>query len=252
MHPPSTPATLSAVQRRWLTAGWDVGAFVGGLALAWWQQWQARDLIWSLWLSSLVVGYSSILWSVGRLAAPGVGGLLPARGGTASNGTPADKPTAGAAAGVIVFAVFLLGFFTFHFGMFHFVHSVFLNTFFPVDGTPGFPGLHAYATVVRRYWSFLPAAFVAERAIFVKQPSAPTPSTRAAASRSNSAQSAIDANNVSMLAPYRHVIQMHLTIFLLIGAAALHFDNFRTVAVIYAVYFFPWSLLRRKPTAAVT
>jgi hypothetical protein len=44
---------------------------------------------------------------------------------------------------------------------------------------------------------------------------------------------------------------MHLTIFLLIGAAALNYDNFRTVAVIYAVYFFPWSLLRRKPPASV-
>jgi hypothetical protein len=231
------------VQRRWLTAGWDVGAFAGGLALAWWQQWQARDLIWSLWLSSLVVGYSSILWSVGRLAAASVSSLLPARGRTAANGATTDGPTGGAAAGVIVFAVFLLGFFTFHFGMFHFVHSVFLNTFFPVDGTPGFPSLHAYATVVRRYWSFLPAAFVAERAIFVRQPSMP----RVAASRSNAAQSAMDANNISILAPYRQVIQMQLTIFLLIGAAALHFDNFRMVAMIYAVYFFPWSLLRRRP-----
>ena len=35
---------------------------------------------------------------------------------------------------VIGLAVFMFGFFTIHFGLFHFVHSVFLNSFFPLSG----------------------------------------------------------------------------------------------------------------------
>jgi hypothetical protein len=37
-------------------------AFAGGLAVAWWAKWQSRDLVWSLWLSSLVVGYATLVW----------------------------------------------------------------------------------------------------------------------------------------------------------------------------------------------
>lgn len=39
-------------------------AFVGGLALAWFGHWETRDLGWSLWLSSLLVGYAMIGWSI--------------------------------------------------------------------------------------------------------------------------------------------------------------------------------------------
>ena len=46
----------------------------------------------------------------------------------------------------IVGGLFLLGFFTLHFGGFHFVHSVFLNAFFPITecGPHRFPGPSLY------------------------------------------------------------------------------------------------------------
>ena len=62
--------------------------------------------------------------------------------------------------------VFLLVFFTFHFGMFHLVHSVFLGLFFPLAPVAAkgaaFPiDVSLYAEVVRRYWLFVPVAALA-------------------------------------------------------------------------------------------
>ena len=50
--------------RGWTDAWPDAVAFAGGLGLAWHFQWETRDLVWSLWLSSLVVGYAMIVWSI--------------------------------------------------------------------------------------------------------------------------------------------------------------------------------------------
>ena len=71
--------------------------------------WQVHDVIWSLWTSSLCVGYAFIVTGIisSVFFATSTERLLNAAGG-----------------------VFLLAFFTFHFGMFHFVHSVFLNGFY--------------------------------------------------------------------------------------------------------------------------
>lgn len=89
----------------------DATGFALGLGLAWWLGWQTRDLVWSLWLSSLVIGYLTLVFAIARAG----------RG----------EPGAARAPGVAT-KLFLLGFFTVHFGMFHFVHSVLLNVFFPV------------------------------------------------------------------------------------------------------------------------
>jgi hypothetical protein len=43
-------------------------AFAVGLAVAWVRGWSTTDLIWSLWLSSLVVGYALIVWAVAQPA----------------------------------------------------------------------------------------------------------------------------------------------------------------------------------------
>jgi hypothetical protein len=96
---------------RWADAWPDALAFVLGLVIAGLAKWDTGDLIWSLWLSSLVVGYAMIVWAIFSRAWGRVGEML---GG-----------------------VFLLAFFTVHFGMFHFVHSMFLHQFFPLEGAAG-------------------------------------------------------------------------------------------------------------------
>ena len=149
----------------------------------------------------------------------------------------------------IVGGLFFLAFFTVHFGGFHYVHSQFLAMFFPLDGAHprGMVGTETYAEVLRRYWTFLPAAFLAERAAFAsKPPKEPDVSVTAAAI---AARKARPRQFEGMMAPYRNVVRMHLLIFFFAFASFATLDTFAIYAVVYAVYFFPWRLVRGDVTA---
>lgn len=237
-------APESRTRPRWSSAWLDAVAFAAGLALAWCFDWSTTDLIWSLWLSSLVVGYAMIVNSITR--------PLREFGGNVARDRAGVPPLVGAGLGVaFVFGtLFMLAFFTVHFGGFHFVHSAFLAMFFPLDGVRphGFPTLSLYAEVFRRYWWFLPSAFLAERAAFRARPrpdsdTAVTPEAiKARLGRSD-----------EMMAPYRNVVRMHLLIFFFAFAHFVHLASFAVYAVAYAVYFFPWRLLKRgEPTDRAT
>jgi hypothetical protein len=205
---------------RWASAWPDGLAFAGGLVVAWYAGWSTADLVWSLWLASLVVGYAMIVWMIFSRAAGSVALML---GG-----------------------LFLLAFFTFHFGMFHFVHSAFLGVFFPVGEAPrgNFVNADMYAEVFRRYWMFLPVAALAERGHFRR----PAP----AANASEAFRVFTDKKSDAMMAPYKNVIRLHLLIFFFAGAHFLKLESFLVYAVVYAVYFFPWRLLRGERGAAAT
>jgi Family of unknown function (DUF6498) len=235
------------VRSRWAGAWPDALAFVVGLGLAWYFQWETRDLVWSLWLSSAVIGYAMIVWSI---FGPAVSVATKAwREREKLRGT---RPSwgVGLGAGVLAFGgFFLLAFFTVHFGGFHFVHSVFLNSFFPVEPAlaKSFPGPWLYWEVFQRYWWFLPAAAIAERAAFRLAPAEPDgpPDTAVtveaiAARKFRNAKSGLGGG---MMAPYKNVIRLHLLIFFFAGAHFLKLDSFLVYAVVYAVYFFPWRLV---------
>jgi hypothetical protein len=268
--------TSSHTAEDWTDAWPDVLAFAVGLALAWRGKWTTTDLVWSLWLSSLVVGYATILWTILRPA------MLLARGNWWSGTTTVrvgDGPTKAAPAWValpflVLGGLFLLAFFTVHFGGFHYVHSLFLGGFFPINPGTGnrmhSVGMAEYAEVVRRYWVFLPAAFLAERAAFLKAADTPAPDPSVAKptlSREERLRRAMDgageaaggtkagrrnAFGDGIGAPYRNVVRMHLLIFFFGFAHAVGLDNFAVYTVVYAVYFFPWRLVRRGtlPTTA--
>jgi len=232
----------------------DALAFAIGLGLAWWQQWATRDLVWSLWLSSLVVGWSIMGWTIfGPMVFVGTKAW---QDRALLAGTPAGPAALGGAA-FLVGGSFLLAFFTVHFGFFHFVHSVFLQSFFPVgDRLPGEPLRAAwmYSEVLSRYWIFLPAAFLAERQAFRFPPAsmtgpavAPDVSVTPQAIAERKRRNAQAGGMTGMMAPYRNVVRMHLLIFFFAAAHFGRFDNFAVFAVVYAVYFFPWRVLRRAP-----
>lgn len=210
----------SGAGSRWLDAWPDALAFAAGLAVAWYGGWNTTDLVWSLWLASLVVGYAMIVWMI-------------------------FSRTAGSIA-LVVGGLFLLAFFTVHFGMFHFVHSVFLTVFFPVGEAPreNFVNAGTYAEVLRRYWMFLPVAALAERAHFRR----PAP----AASAQEAFRTFTDKKSGTMMAPYKNVVRLHLLIFFFAGAHFLRLDSFLVYAVVYAVYFFPWRLLRGEKGTVAT
>ncbi len=230
--------------QRWAKAWPDALAFVAGLGIAWFAKWETTDLVWSLWLSSLVVGYSMIVWTVTKTLREFVGGAT-------QDQTPGHAGPKLAGVGILgVGALFMLAFFTVHFGGFHLVHSIFLSSFFPIVSdekmTGLFLGWDTYGEVLRRYWIFLPAAFIAERAGFFATEKEREKDDGAVTVEAIGKRKARNADGGEMMAPYKNVIRMHLLIFFFAGASFAKLDSFFIYVVVYAVYFFPWKLLRRK------
>ena len=235
----------------WSSAWPDALAFSVGLAVAWWAGWNAGDLVWSLWLSSLVVGYSIIIWTIAQPAFEL--GRSAWKGARANGNTASPWPFW---ALLFVGALFLVGFFTVHFGMFHYIHSQLLISFFPIDigagHRPDLADMSTYAEIARRYWPFLPSAFLAERAAFANKPLLLDQNSSFVSAVGSVAGKPPKAREV-MWAPYRNVMRIHGLIFFFFIAHFAKLDNFVVYAVVYAVYFFPWRLLRRptvEPIAA--
>lgn len=222
--------------KRWLEAWPDALAFIVGLALAWWFRWATADLVWSLWLSSLCVGYALIIWIVTEPLREIVRGMWLDRG---RGNFTAGQASAGLAL-VGLGTLFGLAFFTVHFGGFHYGHSVFLGLFFPVEGKASWPGWSMYREVFARYWWFVPTAFLAERAAFKWSYRDPDTAVTPAAIAKRKAR------GDTMMLPYKNVVRMHLLIFFFFFAHFVKLENFLVYAVVYAAYFFPWRLLKKE------
>ncbi len=198
----------------------DVAGFVLGIGLALVLGWRTTDLVWGLWLSSLVVGFASLLVAI-----------TTAKLGSVSH---AKAPFV---------KVFFVAFFAVHFGGFHFVHSVFLNLFFPVcpEGNASFgPGWNGYAEVFTRYWPWLCAAAIAERRHLLPAPVAARAPVEPASPMVTGAGEAWRQLGFNPLGPYRNVVRMHLLIFFFAGTFALGIDNIVVYAIVYSIYFWPW------------
>jgi hypothetical protein len=247
------------LDERWHSAWPDAVAFVSVLALAWWLRASATDLVWSLWLSSLVVGYAIILWAIFRPALTVAMLAWRDRALVEQALSSADPRTALLVAGIgLTIGVFLVCFFTVHFVGFHYVHAQFLSGFFPMNGAwakfqlPSPHGWALFGEALRRYWVFLPAAFLAERAAFASRPTGSTDvAVTAPAIAARNAAAALAPASVMML-PYQKVVRMHLLIFFFAFAHFAGLDNFAVYAVVYAVYFFPWRLLSRRAASTET
>jgi hypothetical protein len=244
-------ASAPFASRRWVGAWPDALAFVAGLALAWFNRWETRDLVWSLWLSSLLVGYAMIVWSI---FGPAVFLAVKAWGDRAMLAGTAKGPMALGGAAYLAGGLLLLAFFTFHFGIFHVVHSVFLSLFFPV--VPGAmkvgPSVAIYGQVLAAYWPFVLVAAVAERQAFRWGESEATPpdtSVKAEDIAARKARNAIKGGMTGLMAPYKNVVRMHLLIFFFAFSSFLKVEGFGIYSVVYAAYFFPWRLVRKTKAA---
>ncbi len=264
----------------------DLLMFAATIAVASWQGWVAKDIIWGLWISSLILGYSFILVSALSIYKKGIIPGAPRGKGRAphlqSAAAKRIQPLMmnifvafvffmflGVRSGLawlvlltcLVFSllsfllggspgaedhrkeritfifrrfftytpavVFLLGFFTVHFGGFHFVHGLFLNGFFPIVNDSPFgksPGetvtffLLTVNTAAARYWPFV---------LF------------SAVSRIPDFRKAFESNGgPNMMMPYANVIRMHLMIFVFAGLHAAGLQNY-AVYPILVFYFFP-------------
>jgi hypothetical protein len=229
----------------------DTIAFGIGLGMAYFLNWETKDLVWSLWLCSLVLGYLTLLSTIGASAYIGLHVII-----HKDFKKPQRVPAIliGTAAGL-----FFLGFFSLHFCGFHAGHSVFLRHFFPVEGMPsdGFGRafmnppllwLLVFRHLMEPYGLFLIPAIIAERQhVFLPLiravKTAHTEMTmdglvvdRAGRKPGKNSNPVGDA----MGRPYINVVRMHLLIFFFAFCHALKVDSFLVYAVVYAVYFFPW------------
>ena len=243
--------TAEHTSQSWFSAWPDVLAFVLGLGVAWIAGWTTTDLVWSLWLSSFVVGYATIVWTIAR---PGIDIVRGAsRDRELTRQLLSEHGGAAAAIGVlglVLVGLFMLAFFTVHFGGFHYVHSQFLYTFFPLEGGEagrvGSAGMSTYLDVAARYWQFLPAAFLAERAGFLRPPALTKDDLSVTAAAIAARKAANAKKGGAMMAPYRNVIRMHGLIFFFAFAHFARVDSFLVYAVVYGVYFFPWRLVKSQ------
>jgi len=206
----------------WFQVFLGLFSFLATLMLAVAQQWQVTDLVWSLWISSLVLGYGYLLTGIISRALRGVDGLEDTWGKAlhalnAENKTPWPL--------IVLGALFVIAFFSVHFIMFHFVHSVFLNLFFPLygDGTD-FPRLLPVVGIcIVRYWPVVLFSAITQLTSFLE------------------VAESTGSNFLSM--PYRNVVKMHISIFVFAG---LSFTNISGLALYYVLilYFFPFGSLK--------
>ena len=210
-------------RQSWFSAWPDVLAFVLGLGVAWIAGWTTTDLVWSLWLSSFVVGYAMIAWTIMRPGIDIVRGASRDRELTRQLLSEHRGATAIGGSVLVLGGLFMLAFFTVHFGGFHYVHSQFLYTFFPLEGGEagrvGSAGMSTYLDVATRYWQFLPAAFLAERAGFLRPPALTKDDLSVTAAAIAARKAANAKKGAAMMAPYRNVLRMHGLIFFFAFAA---------------------------------
>jgi hypothetical protein len=212
----------------------DLLLFAASAAMAWLGRWQAGDLVWGLWLSSLIVGYGLLLvgilspvvrgdpsgWGIGQSGPPPLGPVHPVSSVSSPAGLWVMRLLE------LPVAAFLIVFFTFHFGMFHLVHGIFLSMFFPPTGaapTGQFSALgHEFKQILATHWSFVVLSLISAREAFAQASVAFTPFTS-----------------------YRNVIRMHLMIFFFAFAKLAHLDGRLIYLAVLFVYFYPWQAMRR-------
>jgi hypothetical protein len=245
---------------RWPKLRWilpDLLAFGLGLAIAWKLHWQTTDLVWSLWLGSLVLGYLTILSTIAGGVYIGIRVI-----------THADFPRKYLLPAILIgsaLAAFFLAFFSLHFCGFHAGHATFLAGFFPLKGLPDHRFLDAFMNpillwkmtfqyVVPSYGLFLIPAIIAERkyvfASFLR-------SVREV--REGMHQEKVQAPMQALRGPegnrgdpfyrpYLNVIRMHLLIFFFAFCHFLKVESFLVYTVVYFVYFFPWKAFAKAPS----
>jgi hypothetical protein len=177
-----------------------------------------------------VIGYALIVWAILQpgLELLGIGWLHRAE----VQQSPAWKDSGQLALFLAIAlggGVLYLAFFTLHFGGFHYIQSQFLVGSYPLGFEFRTMNGVTFAEVVRRYWWALPSAFLARRYAFAQRTFA---GPRVTESR--------------VFAPYRQVMRMQVVIIAFGAVHAARRESFLVYALIYALYFFPWWVVRER------
>ena len=112
-------------------------AFAVTVVIAWLMRWEAGDLMWGVWASSVTYGY---VYAVVLII---------------SNPEEADAGDGSAMGRVIG----ILAFFTFIFGSFHYAQGIFLSVVFPITSMEGWDLLLYPITALIWYWGVVVTTF---------------------------------------------------------------------------------------------
>lgn len=213
---PSPAAPSAAQSRRPPTrrdAALDGLGFALGLGFAWWNGWRVPELLWSLWLSSLVFGGSWMVLVV-----------LRARARDADTSVASLRSMQ---ASLLLFSVL-------HFGGFHLVHSLFLTALFPLVPATEFGfGAHCLQ-VLQTCWPWLLAAACAEHSLLTD-----VPVVRLARYTADRARRPQNLFGLDPMAAYRNVLRMHLLLLALMPLWHAGVPGFVLYGLAYTVYFWP-------------
>lgn len=199
----------------------DVGAFLGSLALAYFSGWSTRDLVWSLWLSSLVAGFLYFL----------IGFISPI---AQKNKTILERILA------FIGGLYTLAFFSAHFGAFHYIHGSILDLFMPLVEQPNrvylgnltwrgatpFSFFGTIALALQGYWSFVVLNLAYDYKLFFP-----------------------GIKKINQFTPYKNVIKLHFLLFAFGALYAIGLESYIVFALVFFVYFAPvslWSLMFRS------
>ena len=184
-------------QRTSRETGRAILAFIATVAVAWLMRWEAGDLMWGAWASSLSFGYVYALVLI--LARP----------------EEVDAPAGLAQPGRILA---MIAFFTFTFGLFHLWQGVVLNLVFPISEREGLGILLSPASAFPSYWHVIAATFFS-RLHEIKDATQPSEDTQ------------------RLLWPYVNVVRMQVLVFVFLFMEAAGLIRFAVYPVLVFYFF---------------
>ena len=204
----------------WLQLVIGLFSFLMIFILARIENWTAANMMWSLWITSLTIGYcylfAGIISSTLRSQTIAVGGLI-------NRLFQVSIPSGIKFAFVFISIVFQLAFFTLHFGFFHFVFSVFLNDLFPIIDRPfeRFSDFLFFIGIsLKAYWPVILFVGLASMRKF---------------------QRILSQREVDYVkSAYINIIKIFVSIFLFTGFSFTRIQAW-VLPVIFIIYFFPLS-----------
>ena len=220
----------------WLQLIISLFSFIVIFILARVENWTAGNMVWSLWITSLITGYCYLF--AGIVSNAFGNGILSED--SLVNRLFQGSIQTGLKYGLLIIGIlFQLVFFTVHFGLFHFVYSIFLSEFFPIMGRSferflDFPFF--ISASFKAYWPVILFTLFASIRKF---------------------QRILSQNEVDFTKrAYVNVIKIHLSIFLFAGLSATGVNEW-ILPLIFVIYFFPFSAvfeflknLKQKPALA--
>jgi hypothetical protein len=202
----------------------EVAVFVGTLALAYWSGWTTKDMIWSLWLSSLCFGYLSVASTgVRRTVRPGL------------NAVERSFSFAGMIGSLFALSI--------HFGPFHYIYAAILDLLMPLMAHPDrvyigkltwkggmmFSFWETLAIAIARYWPVAAMNIWRDRSILLSDDAA----------KKN-------------LNPYKAILRLHFLVMGLGMCYGLGLDSFPVFALVFTALYSPatiWKKIFRRDSS---